>query len=108
MTRTLAAIAIALGALVGTAATASAEPGYRAGEDVYAIEVASQPPLYEAPILLSQVGDELDTALVCRHEDGSDVIPSRAGRCVWTDPDTGDAYLTYEDRSYLILDDTAR
>ena len=55
-------------------------------------------------INLSEIADELDTIPSCVMEDGSDIIPTIAGRCVWTN--AGNAWLTYEDRSYLIVDDT--
>lgn len=46
---------------------------------------------------------DIDSMPVCREEDGSDV-PAALLPCVWTND--GNAWLTYEDRSYLIVDDT--
>ena len=50
----------------------------------------------------------IDSMPVCHMEDGSDVDPS-ALPCVWTNGGAGAAsWLTYEDRSLLIVDDTVR
>jgi hypothetical protein len=45
----------------------------------------------------------IDSMPTCHMEDGSDVDAS-ALPCVWTND--GNAWLTYEDRSFLIVDDT--
>jgi hypothetical protein len=72
------------------AAVIAMAPQAPVGSDAYA---------YESTVNLSEIADEIDAIPTCAMEDGSDVTPARAGRCVWTDPDTGNAYLTYEDRS---------
>lgn len=59
----------------------------------------------EMTIKLSQIADEIDGIPACVMEDGSDVIPAIAGRCLWSND--GNVWLTYEDRSFLIVDDTA-
>jgi hypothetical protein len=63
------------------------------GHDAYA---------YENTVLLSQL-EEIDSYPACQLEDGSD---GAVKPCVWTND--GNAWLTYEDRSYLIIDDTVR
>jgi hypothetical protein len=45
----------------------------------------------------------IDSMPVCHVEDGSDVDPALLP-CVWTNQ--GNAWLTYADRSFLIVDDT--
>lgn len=47
----------------------------------------------------------IDSMPVCGQEDGSD-IDTALLPCVWTDTDTGNDWLTYADRSFLIVDDT--
>ena len=42
---------------------------------------------------------------ICHEEDGSDIAPASLP-CVWTND--GNAWLTYEDHSVLIVDDTVR
>ena len=46
----------------------------------------------------------IDALPVCRMEDGSDVAIDQLP-CIWTND--GNAWLTYEDRSFLVVDDTA-
>ena len=53
-------------------------------------------------VLLSQLED-IDTMPVCTMEDGSDIDPA-AMPCVWENQ--GSTWLTYVDRSYLVVDDT--
>ena len=47
----------------------------------------------------------IDSMPVCHMEDGSDVDPAILP-CIWTND--GNAWLTYEDHSLLIVDDTVR
>jgi hypothetical protein len=58
----------------------------------------------EMTIKLSQIADEIDDIPTCMMEDGSDVIPAHGGRCLWMND--GNTWLTYEDRSFLIVDDS--
>jgi len=58
----------------------------------------------ENTVQLSEIADEIDSIPTCAMEDGSDVIPAIAGRCLWVNQ--GNTWLTYEDRSYLVVDDT--
>ena len=92
--RTLAGVTM-LGTLAGSAWLGTAI-GHAApqGADAYA---------YENTVLLSEIDDEVNSIPVCVQEDGSDVIPAIAGRCVWFND--GAAWLTYEDRSYRIIMD---
>jgi hypothetical protein len=57
---------------------------------------------FEETVNLSELPG-IDSMPVCRMEDGSDVA---ALPCVWTND--GNAWLTYADRSLLIVDDTVR
>ena len=45
----------------------------------------------------------IDALPVCQVEDGSD---SASLPCLWFDPDSQDTYLTFEDYSLRIVDDT--
>lgn len=47
----------------------------------------------------------IDAMPICQQEDGSDIDPALLP-CVWENQ--GDSWLTYADRSFLIVDDTAR
>jgi len=45
----------------------------------------------------------IDAMPVCRYEDGSDIDPALLP-CIWENE--GNAWLTFADRSFLIVDDT--
>jgi hypothetical protein len=77
------------------AAVIALAPQAPVGVDAYA---------YEETVNLSEL-PAIDSMPVCQMEDGSDVDPA-ALPCVWTNG--GNAWLTYEDRSLLIVDDTVR
>src|SRR5262245_19262377 len=64
---------------------------------------------YESEVYLYNMYDDDGDALlsvdgleypVCHMEDGSD-LPADQLPCVWTSPNSGDSWLTYEDRSFL-------
>lgn len=60
----------------------------------------------EETVNLSELPN-LDIMPVCALEDGSDQLTGPdSDPCIWTDPDTGNAYWTTFDRSWLIVDDT--
>jgi hypothetical protein len=58
---------------------------------------------YESTVNLSEL-PTIDSMPVCQMEDGSDIDPALLP-CVWTND--GNAWLTFTDRSFLIVDDTA-
>lgn len=91
------ALALALLApiAIGTASHAYAQPIV-----VHPVYIDAMGSEWHDIALLSEMPTDLP---VCAYEDGSDALSLP---CVWTDTDTGNAYLTYADRSYLVLDDT--
>ena len=81
------------------------------GADVYDREMCyeqddEQGPMVSCPspriINLTAIHD-IDSIPACVMEDGSDIIPAIADRCIWTND--GNAWLTYENHSLLIVDD---
>jgi hypothetical protein len=64
------------------------------GADAYA---------YESTVNLSDL-PTIDSMPACHMEDGSDVDPALLP-CVWHND--GNTWLTYEDRSFLVVDNTA-
>jgi len=93
----LAVIGGSAAAIAGTLLLAPHASAAPRGVDAYA---------YENTVLLSEIADELDIIPTCAMEDGSDVVPAIAPRCVWVND--GASWLTYEDRSYRIIMDTVR
>lgn len=58
-----------------------------------------QSPAQHASQIVTVDGNEYP---VCYMEDGSDIIHDGQPSCVWFDPDTGQAWMTYAGYSLLI------
>ena len=90
-----AAIALAVvgGAAIGIAAAGPSNAAPQ-GVDAYA---------YESEVDLADIPN-IDSLPTCLMEDGSDVLSDTVPVCIWGNQ--GNAWLTYSDRSYLIVDHT--